>query len=192
MRILKTAVTSIVSLAALLALSSAPARAAGLPQLEISTFPPQLIWLGLTFLVLYITMSRVALPRISQVLEERQHKIDDNLKKAETFKGEAEAAAQAYEAAVAAARAQAHSIMLETHNAIAEKAAQTQSEVSAKLEAEIKAAEDRIGEAKQSAMEGLSDVAAEVALSAAQKVSGESLSQADVAKVVSAVMEERK
>jgi F-type H+-transporting ATPase subunit b len=185
MRILKTAAMSIFGL------TSTPAWAAGLPQLEISTFPPQLIWLVLTFVVLYITMSRVALPRISQVLEERQHKIDDNLKKAQTLKEEAEAAALAYETALAAARTEAHNIMLETHNAIAEKAAQTQAEVSAKLEAEVSAAEDRILDAKQSAMEGLSDVATEVALSAAEKVSGETLSQADVAKIVSAVMEER-
>jgi F-type H+-transporting ATPase subunit b len=191
MRILKTAATSISGLAVLLAFGSSPALAAGLPQLDIATFPPQLIWLGLTFVVLYITMSRVALPRISQVLEERQHKIDDNLKKAETLKEEAEAAAQAYEAALADARSKAHEIMLETHNAIAEKAAKTQSDVSAKLEQKIKDAEAGILEAKDAAMAGLSDVAAEVALSAAQRVSGETLSEADVAKVVSAVMEER-
>jgi len=191
MRILKTAVTSISGLAALLALASSPAQAAGLPQLDISTFPPQLIWLGLTFLVLYITMSRVALPRISQVLEERQHKIDDNLKKAETFKEEAEAAAQAYEAALTAARSEAHGVMVETHNRIAEQAAKTQGEVSAKLDAEISAAEGRIHEARDAAMAALSDVAAEVALSASEKLSGESLSAADVAKVVSAIMEER-
>ena len=191
MRILKTAVTSITGLAVLLALGSTPALAAGLPQLDISTFPPQLIWLGLTFIVLYFTMSRVALPRISQVLEERQHKIDDNLKKAETLKEEAEAAAQAYEAALAEARSKAHEIMLETHNAIAEKAAKTQAEVSAKLEGQIQDAETRILEAKETAMAGLSVVAAEVALSACQKGSGEDLSEADVAKIVSVVMEER-
>ncbi|MBC8270315.1 MAG: F0F1 ATP synthase subunit B' [Rhodospirillaceae bacterium] len=191
MRILKPAVTSITGLAALLAMGSTPAHAAGLPQLDVSTFPPQLIWLGLTFVVLYVTMSRIALPKISQVLEERQHRIDDNLKKAETLKEEAEAAAQAYEAALAKARSKAHQIMLETHNAIAEKAAETQGEVGTRLESQIKDAEGRILEAKNAAMAGLSAVAAEVALSACQKVSGETLSEADVSKVVSTVMEER-
>jgi F-type H+-transporting ATPase subunit b len=191
MRILKTAFTSISVLAAFAATSGAPAYAAGLPQLDIATFPPQLIWLGITFVVLYIMMARVALPRISQVLEERQHKIEDNLKKAETLKAEAEAAAEAYERALAEARAEAHGIMLETHNRIADEAAKKQAELSNELEAEIKAAEARILEAKDTAMAGLSEVAAEVALSAAEKVSGESLSESDVAKVISAVMEER-
>jgi len=195
MRLLKTAATSFSGLAVLIAMGSImgsrPAQGAGLPQLDIATFPPQLIWLGLTFVVLYVTMSRIALPKISQVLEERQHKIDDNLKKAETFREEAAAAAQAYEQALNEARTEAHGVMLETYNAIAERATKTQAEVSAKLEAEIKAGEARIHEAKESAMAGLSDVAAEVALSAAEKVSGETLSEKDVAKVVNTVMEER-
>ncbi len=191
MRILKTAFTSISALAAVVALGGAPAHAAGLPQLDFATFPPQLIWLAITFIVLYVLMSRVALPRISQVLEERQHKIEDNLKKAETLKEEAEAAAEAYEKALAEARAEAHGIMLETHNRIAEEAAKKQAELGAELEAEIKAAEARILDAKNAAMAGLSEVATEVAISAAEKVSGESLSEADVAKVITAVMEER-
>lgn len=191
MRILKTAFTSMSTLAALAVLGAMPAQAAGLPQLDFATFPPQLIWLAITFVVLYFMMSRVALPRVSQVLEERQHKIEDNLKKAETLKAEAEAAAEAYEKALADARAEAHGVMLETHNRIAEDAAKKQAELSAELEAEISAAEARIEEAKNTAMASLSDVATEVALSATEKVSGESLSEADVAKVIAAVMEER-
>jgi F-type H+-transporting ATPase subunit b len=136
-------------------------------------------------------MSRISLPRISQVLVERQHKIDDNLKRAESFKQEAEAAAAAYTKALAEARAGAHAIMLETHNRIADDAAIKKTELSEELEAEIKAAEGRILDAKNAAMEGLSDVAAEVALSAAEKISGESFSEKDVANVISAVLEER-
>ena len=191
MQILKTAFTSSYVLAAFTSLGSTSAKAAGLPQLDISTFPSQLIWLVITFGVLFMLMSRVSLPRISQVLEDRQHKIDDNLKKAEAFKEEAEAAAAAYTKALAEARADAHAIMLETHNRVADDAAKKQAELSEELEAEIKAAEGRILDAKNAALADLSDVAAEVALSAAEKVSGESLSEKDVAKVISAVMEER-
>lgn len=191
MRILKTAFTSISTLTALAVLGGMPAEAAGLPQLDIATFPPQLIWLAITFAVLYILMSRVALPRVSQVLEERQHKIEDNLKKAETLRAEAQAAAEAYEKALMEARAEAHDVLLDVHNRLAEDAARKQAEVSKELETEIKAAEARIDEAKTKAMEDLSSVATEVALSASEKVSGESLNEADVAKIIAAVMEER-
>jgi F-type H+-transporting ATPase subunit b len=191
MRIFKTAFTPIFILAAFAALGTTSAQAAGLPQLDIATFPSQLIWLVIAFSVFFMLMSRISLPRISQVLVERQHKIDDNLKRAESFKQEAEAAAAAYTKALAEARAGAHAIMLETHNRIADDAAIKKTELSEELEAEIKAAEGRILDAKNAAMEGLSDVAAEVALSAAEKISGESFSEKDVANVISAVLEER-
>jgi len=191
MRVFIAALTLISGMSAIFIPGGAWAQSAGLPQLEISTFPPQLIWLTITFVVLYFMMSRVALPRLSQILEERQRKIDDNLKKAEVLKEEAEAAAQGYQKALADARAQAHGVMLETHERIAADAAKAQADAGARLEAEIKAAEARIGEARDSAMAGLSEVATEVALNAAQKVSGESLSEKDVARVVNTVMEDR-
>ena len=191
MRILKTAFTLFPILAVFSALGDTSVQAAGLPQLDIATFPSQLIWLVITFAVLFILMSRVSLPRISQVLEKRQHKIDDNLKKAESFKEEAEAAAAAYTKTLDEARADAHAIMLKTRNRIADDAAKKQSELSDELEAEIQAAEGRIFDAKNTAMAGLGDVAAEVALYAAEKIYGEPLSNKDVVEVIATVMEER-
>jgi F-type H+-transporting ATPase subunit b len=191
MRALKTSFTVIFILAAFSATISKPSQAAGLPQLDIATYPPQLIWLVITFAVLFMLISRLSLPQISQVLEERQHKIDDNLKKAEAFKEEAKAAATGYEKTLTEAHANAHAIMLEIHNRVADDAVKKQAKLSEELEAEIKAAEGRIFDAKNTAMANLSDVAAEVALCASQKVSGESLSDKDVAKMVAAVMEER-
>ena len=69
-----------------------------MPQLEqISTFPSQIFWLVITFAALFFVMWRIAVPRIADVLEARQKRIDDNLDKAETAKKEAEAAIEAYE-----------------------------------------------------------------------------------------------
>ncbi len=170
----------------------APARAAGLPQLDASTFPPQLIWLVLTFGVLYLLMSRVALPRVSQILEERQHRIDDNLNKAEALKQEAEAAAEAYEKSLAEARAEAHRVMIDTINGIAEEAARQQAALGKNLDAETRAAEQRIGEARDAAMASLGEVAGEVALATAEKLTGENLDGKEVAAAVAKIMEERR
>ena len=188
---LKIAFSSISILTLLTCFFSTSAQAAGLPQLDIATFPSQLIWLVITFAALFILMSRVSLPQISQVLEERQHKIDENLKKAVSFKEEAEGAAAAYTKVQADARAEAYSVILETHNQITDNMATKQSELSEELEADIEAAEKRIIDAKEIARAGIDDIATEVALNVIEKIFGEALNKKDVSKAIANVLEER-
>ncbi len=182
----------IIPVAGILALASvAPAQAAGLPQLDISTYPTQLVWLVLTFAVLYLIMSKVALPRVSQILEERQLRIEDNLSKAESLRQEAQAAAEAYEKSLAEARAEAHGIMIDTTNRIAEEAARQQTALSQSLDKETRAAEQRIAAARDTAMASLSEVAGEVAQAAAEKLTGESLDGKEVADAIGKILETR-
>ena len=84
-----------------------------MPQFDVATFPTQLVWLAITFVVLYFAMARMALPRIGQVLDERQKRIDDNLDKAETLKGEADTEAAAYAKVLAEAREQSRGVISE-------------------------------------------------------------------------------
>ena len=52
---------------------------AGLPQMNVNDFAPQLVWLALAFGVLYWVMSRIALPRIADAIETRNRQIADDL-----------------------------------------------------------------------------------------------------------------
>lgn len=173
------------------ALAAGPASAAGLPQLDTSTYAPQVIWLAITFGVLYVLMTRVALPRISHVLEERRHKIDQNLEKAESLKGDAEAAAAAYEGAMADARARAGDVLSDVREGAARDAAERQAELGARLHADIQEAEAGIAEARDKAVAGIRDLAAEVAHSAAEKLAGETVDAGAVRSAVDAALKER-
>ena len=53
-----------------------------MPQLDVSTFLPQIFWLVVTFAALYLIMWKVAVPGVANVLEARQKRIGDNLDKA--------------------------------------------------------------------------------------------------------------
>src|SRR3546814_18853668 len=106
-----------------------------MPQLEPAFWPTQLIWLAITFGVLYLVIWRVALPRIADVLEARQRKLDDDLKKASALKDEAASILAEY----ARMRATAH--------ASAPAALQ-------KAEAGMKAEEERPGTGRKSVGEG--------------------------------------
>ena len=86
-------------------------HAQGMPQLDFSTFPNQIFWLVVTLIVIYLLMSRVALPRIASVLTERHGAIQSDLDQADEMKAKAVEAETAYNQALVDARAEAQSIV---------------------------------------------------------------------------------
>ena len=81
-----------------------------MPQLNPPDWAPQLIWLAITFSILYLLMKRVALPRIGSVIEMRSARIASDLDSADKLRRETQEAIAAYEQALAEAKARAHSI----------------------------------------------------------------------------------
>ena len=90
------------------------AKSGGMPQLDFSTFPNQVFWLLVTLVVIYLILSRVALPRIAGILADRQGAITNDLAAAEDLKAKSVAAEEAYNKALADARAEAQRIAAET------------------------------------------------------------------------------
>ena len=82
-----------------------------MPQLDPSSFASQLVWLTITFVIFYLVMARVALPRISEVLETRQNRIAYDLETATTLKAEAESVLAEYEASMASAHADSQALL---------------------------------------------------------------------------------
>ena len=50
-----------------------------MPQLEIATYPSQIFWLVVSFVTLYLIMSRIIIPRISSVIKNREDEIKNNI-----------------------------------------------------------------------------------------------------------------
>src|SRR6185295_5936293 len=81
------------------------------PPLDPGTFAPQLVWLAISFGLLYVLLKRVALPRVGEVIEERADRIRRDLDQAEKLKTETARALAAYEQALAEARGRANGIV---------------------------------------------------------------------------------
>lgn len=171
--------------------AASPAYAAGLPQLDPSTYSAQVVWLVVTFVLLYVLMAKVALPRIGDVLEERQNKIDDNLAKAEELKVQAEAAQEAYESSLAQARAKAHDAIREVKDNAAAEAAERQSALNDQLQAKIRESEQAITKARDEALAGITEVATEVASGVVEKLIGDAPKEASVNGAVLAALKDR-
>src|ERR1700680_2500540 len=94
--------------------TQAPAGHNAFPPFQRENFPSQLVWLAVSFVLLYVLMSKVALPRIGAIFAERSKRIGDDLKAAQGFKEQSDAAHAAYEKALADARSRAQAIANET------------------------------------------------------------------------------
>jgi F-type H+-transporting ATPase subunit b len=162
-----------------------------MPQLDLSTFPSQIFWLAVFFVVLYLLMARLALPRIEKIIDERRNRVEGDLDKAGQMKSEAEAVIAAYEKALADARHQAQLTMKETGERLGTIAAERLRQAGSVIAERTIIAEQRIAAAKSAAMANLRGVAVEVARAAAAKLVGAEIEDARAGTAVDAVLKER-
>lgn len=179
------------SLSSVSAMAASEAGEAKLPQLDIQTYPSQIFWLIIAFIVLYFLVSKIAVPRISEVLSEREERIADDLDKAETLKKEAEQVRAEYEKALGEARDKAHAATREAQEAAAKSGAALEAESQEKIAGMLKDAETRIAAARVEAVGNVRSVARDVAGEAVSKLIGVQVAEAEIDKVVDAAMEAR-
>ena len=160
-----------------------------MPQFDPAVWPTQLFWLAVSFVVLYLLMARVALPRISTILEEREFRINDSLRRAESLKQDAEAAVAAYEKLMADARAKAQEQVHSVRERAARDAAVRHAELNDRLSAEVAAAETRIAGARDEAIGELRGLAVDVAGAAVERLVGEKLDAGTVGRAVDSSMQ---
>lgn len=163
----------------------------GLPQLDPSTYPSQIFWLVIAFVLLYFFFSSKTLPEVSSVLEKRKDRISNDLGTAEQLKEEIEEAQTTYEDSLSGARDKAAKTLADTNAKIAEKAAKETEKLNDKAVKEINALESEIQKAKQAAMDDISSVVAEVSHEAAQKIVGMKLDPKKAQTVVKALNEKK-
>jgi F-type H+-transporting ATPase subunit b len=161
--------------AALVAGASGTAVAAegGMPQLNPHDFAPQIVWLVITFVVLYLIMSKLAIPAIDDTLEKRQGKIQGDLDAAEKASEDTRALVAAYEKRLADAREQARKLHRDQAEADSAAAAARLSELGNTLNARIDEAEKRIAGQRAQVMEGLEDMAHDIAADVYGKLAGQ-------------------
>jgi len=162
-----------------------------MPQLDVSTFAPQLVWLAITFVVLYLLMAKLGLPRVSTILDARRKRQDDDLARASELKAEAEAALAAYQKTMADARAEAQATIRARTEQFASEAAERQRQLAEALGEQTKAAEREIAAAKERAFAEIRNVAVDVARSVTEKLTGSAPDEAKLIPAVDRAMAER-
>jgi F-type H+-transporting ATPase subunit b len=156
----------------LLPAGAAFAAGGGMPQLVTEDMAPQLVWLVILFLVLYVVLSTVAMPRIASTLEARDAKVSGDVAAAAKASDDARHLVEAYQKKLADARGEARRMASERAEADAAAAAARLGELAEKLNARAAEAEKRISQQRGDVMAGLEQMAADLAQSAYTKLAG--------------------
>src|SRR5471032_983074 len=158
------------------------------PPFQSQTFASQLVWLVLAFVLLYVLMLKVALPRVGAIIENRQKRIDDDIADAGKLKVQSDEAVAAYEKALADARARAQTIANETRDKQAAAADATRKTLEGELNVKLAEAEKSIAATKQAAMANVRAIAEDAARAIIERLIGSAPSDKAVAEAVATVL----
>ncbi len=174
------------------AMAEEAAHHSGLPQFNTATWPSQIFWLTIFFVILYVVFSKSVLPALGGTIENRTHYIGDNIKKAEMLSTEAATLQAEVNASLKSAGQKANT---EITTALT----QTKANLDAALEefrshqeSEIAATESRIQSTTQSAMADMEQIAASLAAQAAEKIAGIPASESGAEGVVKSLSQKTK
>jgi F-type H+-transporting ATPase subunit b len=161
-------------LALLAALVPAAARAEGMPQLDFANplTTSQVVWGAIIFAVLYVLLSRVGLPKVGEVLEERARHIASDLEMAQDSKTRADEAAKHVAEATARARAEAQAAINAALDAAKQEAAGRIAALNERLEKQLHDAEAQINAARGAALRALREVATDTAATVIGRLTG--------------------
>jgi F-type H+-transporting ATPase subunit b len=162
-------------------------KGGGLPQLNSQDFAPQLIWLALSFALLFFLLTRVALPRVGGVIEAREQRIQCDLGEAKRLKSETEKALADYESSLTSARSRASGIAKGISDKLAVEARAERAKVENRIAGGIADAERQIAEVKARAMAEVGQIATETAKAIVAQLTGHAVSQEEVRKTTKAM-----
>ena len=164
--------------------TQAPGGPPPFPPFMKETFASQLFWLAVCFVLLYVLMAKVALPRVGEILQARRDRIASDLAEAQRHKEESEAALAAYEKALADARNRAQAIANETRDKLMAEAETARKLLEHDLNAKLAEAERIIAATKLAAMANVRGVAVEAASAIVQRLIGVAPAEDVVARAV--------
>ena len=159
---------------------------AAFPPFESASFLSQIVWLTIVFGLLYWLMSKVALPRVGAILENRRSRIEGDLADAARMQQQATAAGAAYDSKLAEAKARAQALAQQTHEELLAADEAKRHALEAELNGKMAAAESQITETKTRAMGNVQGIARDAAAAIVEHLTGKPADQGAIDAAVSA------
>jgi|TARA_B100000427_G_scaffold194436_1_gene161593 F-type H+-transporting ATPase subunit b len=156
----------------------------GMPQLNPEFWVSQIVWLVLTFGILYIVLSKLILPKISDNLESRKSQILENIETAETQREESEKKLKEFEKIILDSKTEAKNHFNEVRQKTLEDINNKRSALEKDIDKEIRAAEEEINNLKTNSNEKIKNIAVETSSELIKQLIGEEANNSSVSAIV--------
>ena len=156
------------------------AAEAGMPQLDPTYWASQAFWLILIFTVLYISITKIYLPKIKNNLDNRENKIKDDLDDANKFKELSEVKFKEYEKILEDAKKEGIKIHIDQKNSLDKDIKTKKATIEKEIENEILKAQKEIDELKKSSLSDIRSISENIASSIIENISGDKLNESSI------------
>ena len=168
------------------------AESGGMPQLNPEFWISQIVWLVITFGALYVILSKVILPKISNNLESRRSQILENIEIAEKQREESEEKLKEFDKIILNSKLEAKNLFNEARQKVLKEIDIKRSEMEKNLEEEISSAEKEIQSLNNNSTENIKKIATETSLSLIQQLIGEEINKESISSVVNGLTNKSK
>ena len=160
------------------------AESGGMPQLNPEFWVSQIFWLTLTFGILYVVLSKLILPKISNNLESRKSQILENIEAAEKQREDSEAKLEEYEEIISKSKLEAKNIFSQSREKVLKDIGAKREVLDKQIDEEISKAEQEINNLRESAPDKINMIAIETSSELIQKLIGAEVNNSSISAIV--------
>ena len=160
------------------------AESGGMPQLNPEFWVSQIFWLTLTFGILYVVLSKLILPKISNNLESRKSQILENIEAAEKQREDSEAKLEEYEKIISKSKLEAKNIFSQSREKVLKDISAKREVLDKQIDEEISKAELEISNLRESAPDKINMIAIETSSELIQKLIGAEVNNSSISAIV--------
>ncbi len=168
------------------------AESGGMPQLDPEFWFSQIFWLIITFGILYLVLSKIILPKISDNLEIRKSQVLDNLELAEKQRNDSEAKLKEFDNIILKSKIEAKNLFNESRQKLLNDINKKKEKLDEEIDKEVKIVEAEIEELKKKSPEKINKIAIETSADLINQLIGASVNNSSITAIVTDVSNKNK
>ena len=168
------------------------AESGGMPQLDPEFWFSQIFWLIITFGILYLVLSKIILPKISDNLEIRKSQVMDNLELAEKQRNDSEAKLKEFDNIILKSKIEAKNLFNESRKKLLEDINKKRQNLENEIDKEVKIVEGEIEELRNKSPEKINKIAIETSSDLINQLIGANINNSSITAIVKDIASKNK